>query len=178
MHQRARRPVSLPTRIKWGMVSKAIFFTHSIAITVVVVTQMRPFVTFTLERKSIWQANQHPLQFYWINIHHQETTQHTKIGEALLHKQVHPEKCLEHNTPAICTFLHIIAQAQFFYFTLRITLEIALKKVFFLVYPSKKVQMFIIVFFVRAEHYCTGSVFSLLKRLMWNSVETAVHLSL
>ena len=40
----------------------------------------------------------------------------------------------------------------------------AFKKVIFLVYPSIKVQLFIFVFFVRAEHYCTGSVCSLLKR--------------
>ena len=38
-------------------------------------------------------------------------------------------------------------------------LEMVLKKVYFLVYPSLKVQLFIFVFFVRAEHYCTRSVF-------------------
>ena len=58
----------------------------------------------------------------------------------------------------------------------------ALKKVYFLVYPSIKVQILIFVFSVRAEHYCTGSVFFIAqeeKVLMrpWNSVETAVHLS-
>ena len=37
-------------------------------------------------------------------------------------------------------------------------------KSFFLVYPSLKMQILIFLFFVRAKNYCTGSVFSLLKR--------------
>ena len=47
---------------------------------------------------------------------------------------------------------------------LRITLEMALKKKLFFSLSQLKSAKIDICFFVLAEHYCTGSVFSLLKR--------------